>query len=182
MKKLITILALCFLPSAVLAQSQQAAKSVRMPSQSSTPSNLQGTNAGLFNLNNAPSWRLNTGGIFGFGLLGVFNTWTKAQNVAASALVDSGTIATDASLSNVFTVTIAGSRTLANPTNLVSGGTYIFIVTQGAGGSHTLAYGNLFKWPGGTAPTLSTAAAAVDMISCVYNGTILACVGQLNFS
>lgn len=109
------------------------------------------------------------------------HTYGASQNVAAVALTDAATIATNAALGNVFTVTLGGNRTLANPTNLVSGGTYIWIVTQSTG-SHTLAFGSAFKWPSGVAPTLSTAAGAVDMISSVYNGSILISVATLDVS
>lgn len=109
-------------------------------------------------------------------------TFTAAQGVAAVALSDGANITTDASLGNVFTVTLGGNRTLDNPTNLVSGFTYIWVVTQDATGSRTLAYGNAFKWPGGAAPTLTTAAGSVDVITAIYNGTSLLCVSQLNFS
>jgi hypothetical protein len=112
--------------------------------------------------------------------LSVANTYTKSQNVAAVSLADAATITTDASTSNIFTVTLAGNRTLANPMNLVAGGTYIWQVTQDNLGAHTLAYGTTFKWPGGTGPTLSTTANAVDMISCLYT-TQLNCVAALNF-
>jgi len=112
--------------------------------------------------------------------LSVANTWTAAQVVAAAALTDAATIATNALLANTFTVTLGGSRTLANPTNLVAGGTYIWIVTQGGAGSYTLAFGALFKWPAGVAPTLTTAVGSVDMISAVYDGTALRCVATLD--
>lgn len=114
--------------------------------------------------------------------LATAQTFTKSQNVAAVALTDAANIATDASLGNIFTVTLAGNRTLDNPTNLVSGGVYRWIVTQDATGSRTLAYGTMFKWPGGTAPTLTTAANAVDTIEAVYNGTVLLATFALNYS
>jgi hypothetical protein len=106
--------------------------------------------------------------------LATAQTYTKSQNVARVALSDGANIATDASLGNVFSVTLGGNRTLDNPTNLVDGGTYSWIITQDGAGSRTLAYGALFKWPGGAAPVLSTAIGAVDLITAVYNGTILA--------
>ena len=105
--------------------------------------------------------------------LATAQTWTKSQNVARVALTDAANIATDASLANVFSVTLANNRTLDNPTNLVDGGTYSWIITQDATGTRTLAYGTLFKWPGGSVPVLSTAASSVDLITAVYNGTIL---------
>jgi hypothetical protein len=114
--------------------------------------------------------------------LATAQTFTKSQNVLAVALTDAANIATDASLGNVFTVTLAGNRTLDNPSNLVSGGVYRWVVTQDATGSRTLAYGALFKWPGGTAPVLSTGANAVDYIQATYNGTVLLATFDLNFS
>lgn len=100
-------------------------------------------------------------------------TYTKAQRVASVALTDGANIATDASLSNVFTVTLGGNRTLDNPTNLVSGGRYVWIITQDGTGGRTLAYGANFSWPGGITPVQPTAAAAIARIDATYNGTVL---------
>ncbi len=58
-----------------------------------------------------------------------------------SALTDGATIAVNAALSNNFTVTIAGNRTLSNPTNLVAGQILNFQITQDATGNRTLAFG-----------------------------------------
>lgn len=96
------------------------------------------------------------------------NTWTQA----AVPITDAASITTDASLGNIFTVTLAGNRTLANPTNLKSGQRYSWIVTQDGTGSRTLAYGSLFKFPGG-APTATTTAAGIDVIDGFYDGTAL---------
>ena len=114
--------------------------------------------------------------------LNVANTFNKGQAVAPFALTDGATIAVDASQSNIFTVTLGGNRTLANPTNLVAGQTLIFYFTQDATGSRTLAYGTDFKFPGGVAPTLTTAANATDALSCnAKTTTFLACQAVLNF-
>jgi hypothetical protein len=96
-----------------------------------------------------------------------------AINQGTTALTDGATINTDCSLGNVFTVTLGGNRTLANPTNKATGATYQWIITQDGTGSRTLAYGTDFDWvgTGGSAPTLSTTAAEVDVISGVYDGT-----------
>lgn len=102
------------------------------------------------------------------------NTFTRAQYSQFVALTDASTISVDASLSNVFTVTLAGNRTLGNPTNLGQG-TYIFIITQDGTGSRTLAYGGNYKFPGGTVPTLTTTANAVDILSCISTGGVLHC-------
>lgn len=110
---------------------------------------------------------------------GVFYNMNLASVLA---LTDAASITTDASSSSFFTVTLAGNRTLANPTNLRRGIIYQWVITQGAGGNHTLAYGNLFTWPAGSVPTLSTAAAAVDMISATYDGTALRASIQKGFA
>lgn len=105
---------------------------------------------------------------------GTTNTFTKAQSVTPVALTDAANIAVDASLSNNFSVTLGGNRTLDNPTNLTSGQILNFCIDQDGTGSRTLAFGNLYKFPGGT-NTISTAASAKDFISCYYDGTILRC-------
>jgi len=99
------------------------------------------------------------------------NTFTKAQSVTPVALTStSNSIATDASLSNIFTHTLTENTTLANPTNLVTGTYYTWKFTQ-ASSAKTLAFGNKFKWPGGTALTISTGNGAVDIITGLYDGT-----------
>lgn len=105
-----------------------------------------------------------------------------AINQGEVTLTDAATINTDCSLGNVFTVTLGGNRTLANPTNMQAGASYAWIVTQGSGGSRTLTYGNAFTWPGGTVPTLSTAAGAVDMITAIYSGGKLRASCNLGFA
>lgn len=99
-----------------------------------------------------------------FAILDLAGLFTKAQGVAPVALSDAASVATDASLSNIFTVTLGGNRALANPTNLVAGKTYIWVITQDGTGSRTLAFGSNFLFPGGSAATLTTAAGSIDLI------------------
>ena len=124
-----------------------------------------GSNAfGVVGERNAPS--------IGVALLAQGNVFTKGQTVTPVALTDAASIATDAALSNTFLVTLGGNRTLANPTNLVDGQIINWYAKQDATGSRTLAYGSLFKWPGGTAPVLSTAANSIDLIVGQYSATL----------
>jgi len=97
--------------------------------------------------------------------------FTGPVSVAFVALTDEATIATNAALSNNFRVVLGANRVLANPTGLRDGGVYRWWVKQDATGGRTLAYGTFFKWPGGTAPTLSTGPDAVDVITAQYNAT-----------
>ena len=95
----------------------------------------------------------------------VVQSFSKAQRGAVVALTDGANISTDFSLGNNFSVTLGGNRTLDNPTNIVAGQSGIIVVTQDGTGSRTLAYGSYWKFPGGTAPTLTTTASAVDVIA-----------------
>ena len=107
------------------------------------------------------------------------NTFTKAQGVARSALTDAATIAVDASLSNVFTVTLGGNRTLGQPTNPTDGQGITIYITQDGTGSRTLAYHADWLFAGGVDPTLTTTAAAVDILSATYNGGTTKWYGML---
>jgi hypothetical protein len=98
-------------------------------------------------------------------------TFTKGQRGEITALVDGATITPDFADSNNFSVTLGGNRTLANPSNIVAGQSGSFFITQDGTGSRTLAYGSYYDFAGGTAPTLSTAAGAIDRIDYVVRTT-----------
>jgi hypothetical protein len=91
----------------------------------------------------------------------------------AQALTDGATIAWNTSLGRFATVTLAGNRTMAAPTGLVAGALYRIKITQDGTGSRTITWNAIFKWAGGTAPTLSTAAAKVDLLEFTSDGTNL---------
>ena len=84
-----------------------------------------------------------------------------------STLTDAASIAVDLNDGNNFIVTLGGNRTLENPSNPTIGQTGQIYVIQDGTGSRTLAYGSYWKFSGGTAPTLTTDANAVDLL--VYN-------------
>ena len=85
--------------------------------------------------------------------------------VAPVALTDGATITPDFNAGSNFSVTLGGNRTLANPSNLAAGQSGVIVITQDGTGSRTLAYGGYFKFAGGSAPTLTTTANAVDVIA-----------------
>ena len=101
----------------------------------------------------------------------VAQSFTAAQRGSISALTDGATITPDFAVANNFSVTLGGNRTLANPTNLTAGQSGSIFVVQDGTGSRTLAYGTQYDFIGGTAPTLSTAANAVDRIDYVVRTT-----------
>lgn len=99
-----------------------------------------------------------------YGAIDVASTWTRGQRAEITALTDGATITPDLADSNNFSVILAGNRTLANPTNIVAGQSGSIFISQDGTGSRTLAYGSYWDFAGGTAPTLSTAASAVDRL------------------
>ena len=113
---------------------------------------------------------------------GTVGQFTAQQNFPAAALVDGATISWNLNTQQVASVTLAGNRTLSNPTNLVNGGTYALIVKQDATGNRTLSYGSTFKWMGGTTPALSATANAVDILVFISDGTNLYGVANLGFA
>lgn len=102
----------------------------------------------------------------GYPLAGatIAQTFTKAQRGAITALTDGATITPDFSAANNFSVTLGGNRTLANPTNQTAGQSGAIVITQDATGSRTLSFGSNWKFPNGTAPTLTTTANKVDVL------------------
>jgi len=103
--------------------------------------------------------------------------------VEIATLTDAATITPDFGANQNFTVTLAGSRTLANPTNPVVGQTGSIFLVQDGTGSRTLSFGTQYDFTGGTAPTLSTTAAAVDRIDyIVRTATSIHCVFTADYS
>ena len=96
---------------------------------------------------------------------------TKSAAVV-TGLTDQATITTDAAAGTIFTVTLAGNRTLANPTNSVDGMKRIWRFKQDATGSRTISLGTDFRLGTDiTAITLTTTAAKTDYMGAIYNGT-----------
>lgn len=87
-------------------------------------------------------------------------------------LTDGATIAVDASQGNKFTVTLGGNRTLSNPVNPQAGQMIRIWVKQDGTGGRTLAYDTAYSFATSLpAPTLSTAAGAVDVLGFEYDST-----------
>jgi hypothetical protein len=115
--------------------------------------------------------------------LAVAQSFTKAQRGSVVALTDAATIAVDLSLGNNFSVTLAGNRTLGAPTNVTAGQSGVIVVTQDGTGSRTLAFNSVYKFAGGTAPTLTTTASAVDVLAYyVESATRITVTSLLNVS
>jgi len=97
----------------------------------------------------------------------VVRTWTAAQRGEITALTSATTITIDMALSNNFSVTLAHNAAFANPSNDTAGQSGSIFITQDGTGSRTASWGTDWDFAGGTAPTLTTTAAAVDRIDYV---------------
>lgn len=96
---------------------------------------------------------------------------TIGSGLGTVALTDAATISTDASLGNVFTVTLGGNRTLGNPTNLTNGQKVVWRLKQDGTGNRTITLDTAFRLGTDiTTITLSTAASKTDYLAAIYNG------------
>lgn len=87
-------------------------------------------------------------------------------------LTDEATIATDASIAFDFRVTLAGNRTLGNPTNGRDGQKIKWAITQDTIGSRTLAFGSDFSFSTDlpeSAVVMSTDANTTDLLLAEYD-------------
>jgi hypothetical protein len=130
------------------------------------------TNLGLgsiatFPEGTAADYRANTAG----KALSTDKVWSAADFVA---LTDAATITVDMSTFINASVTLGGNRTLGNPSNTKNGQTGVIKIVQDGTGSRTLAYSANWKFAGGTAPTLTTTASAVDLLYYqVFSSTLI---------
>jgi hypothetical protein len=99
------------------------------------------------------------------------NDFTRQQRFPLASLTDGATINWNLNTQQVATVTLGGNRTLAAPTNIQAGGTYILIVKQDSTGNRTLTFNSAYKFS--LTPILSTSPNAVDIFSFVSDGTNL---------
>jgi len=89
-------------------------------------------------------------------------------------LTDAATIATDASLSDFFYVTLGGNRTLGAPTNLPPAATLhkkglLYRIRQDGTGTRTLAFNAVFRFPGAVTPTITATANETSYLAFIYN-------------
>lgn len=85
------------------------------------------------------------------------------------ALTDAANIATDTSLANTFTVTLAGNRNLSAPTNPTDKQKVTWIFTQDATGGRTLSFDAIFDFGNMPSLILSSAANKIDYMGAIYN-------------
>jgi hypothetical protein len=111
------------------------------------------------------------------------NEWTAQQNFNNTALTFDATQDWALTANQVATLTLTANTTFDAPSQMVDGAFYSLIIIQDGTGGRTASWNTVFKWAGGTAPTLTTTAAAKDIFVWRSDGTNMYEVGrQLNVS
>ena len=106
---------------------------------------------------------------------------TQSARAAITTLTDAASISIDFDTAQNFSVTLAGNRTLESPSNIDPGQTGSIFVIQDTTGGRTLSFGSVWKFAGGTAPTLSTGTSATDRIDYVVQTSVaIHAVASLN--
>ena len=101
------------------------------------------------------------------------------QHARLETLTDQASIAWDVRARPVAEVTLAGNRTLANPTNPATGGVYVIEVKQDATGSRALQFGTAYNFGEEGTPSLTTTAGASDIMSFLYNDSQMKMIGLI---
>ena len=110
---------------------------------------------------------------------GISLTGGAAANI--TALSDGATITIDMATACHHSVTLGGNRTFAAPSNQVVGQAGSIFITQDGTGSRTAAFNAAFKFVGGTAPTLTTTAGAIDRIDYIIKASsVIHCAVSLD--
>jgi hypothetical protein len=91
-----------------------------------------------------------------------------ALPAAAYELTDDATIAIDWDNGATQYVVLGATGRTVTFANPVNGAVYRFIIIQDGSGSQTITTWPTIKWAGGAAPTLSTTAAYIDIVTLLY--------------
>ena len=112
------------------------------------------------------------------------NTYAKAQRSRVESItVGAANVAINFANTNVFNLTLGTNSNLNKPSNITVGQAGTIFVSQDGTGSRTLSYSSVWDFVGGTAPTLTTTASAVDRIDyVVFSTTRIQAVATLAYS
>lgn len=115
--------------------------------------------------------RINSSGVISY--TGSLTVAAYVETVVPITLTSAGAVgALVITAGTVLTATLSAGVpcTFAMPTSPVAGQSFILRLTQAATSMTTATFTGV-KWPGGTAPTITATASAVDILSFVYIGT-----------
>lgn len=124
----------------------------------------------------APTWVSTVSGL----------TITGLKETKTAPAISSGTLTLNCSLGNVFAVSLNANITTLSFTNVPASGTAfgLTLMLTADGTARTITWGSAVKWSGGTAPTLTSTNAKVDVFVLVtHDGgtTWYAMIGGQNF-
>ena len=103
-----------------------------------------------------------------FNLSVIFNSAVQVSGAAKGTIItltDGASVIVSMAKANTFVVTLGGNRTLGFPSPIPPGQSGMIYIYQDGTGSRTLAYTSCWRFAGGSTPTLTTDAAAVDMLT-----------------
>ena len=89
----------------------------------------------------------------------------------AAVSLPAGTHILDLDRNANFELTLSGNITVANPAELTPGTTGSIFFVQDGTGSRTASFGSVWDFIGGTAPTLTTTASAVDRLDYIVRSS-----------
>tara|TARA_R100001594_G_scaffold69313_1_gene103675 strand:+ start:2769 stop:3353 length:585 start_codon:yes stop_codon:yes gene_type:complete len=127
------------------------------------------------------------GGTGAANYLATTNVWAAPQRgVVTDIGTQASTVTVNLDTSNNHKVVLSGNAAFASPTGLDAdaiGQCGSIFITQDGSGSRAPTFNAAFDFPAGTAPTLTTTAAAVDRLDyIVVSATRLQCVVTLAYS
>ena len=102
-------------------------------------------------------------------------TGASESAITTQAATAGGTTTLDMNTTDNWIITMGGNTTIGDPSNEKVGQTGSIWLVQDGTGSRTAAWNSAFKWVGGTAPTLTTTASAIDRIDYIVKAA-----GEIN--
>jgi len=139
------------------------------------------SNDSVINDSGAGSLLLQRGGATVLSIVtgGIALAGGAASNI--TALSDGSTITIDMATACNHSVTLGGNRTLASPSNQAIGQSGSIFITQDGTGNRTASFDSHFKFIGGTVPTLTTTANAIDRIDYIIKSSgVIQCAVSLD--
>jgi hypothetical protein len=104
---------------------------------------------------------------------GIFASGVKVEGAVATPVGQLGTVSgmiVNLNTSNLFRITLQNPMTNFSFVDGQDGGKYTIILHQDASGSRLASWPSNFKWRGASAPTLTTTASGIDIVSFLRDG------------
>lgn len=101
------------------------------------------------------------------------NLYLKGQATQEhAAVVDTSIYTPTCCDSNVHRILLEEDITIDPPVGPLSGQVMNFIIVQDTTGGWAITWDAIYKWPSGTAPTITTTANAVDIVTMQYDAVL----------